>query len=136
MPYEVLSHTADTGIEANAPSHAELIDELATGMFALMADVDPCPPADRIEVETSASTREDMLVEILSELLYESEVRDVMPCGFTTTLLGPKHARITAGGVPLSDVEAIGPPIKAVTYHDVIVEERADHWFGRVYFDV
>lgn len=136
MPYRVLSHTADTGVEATASTCAGLIDELATGMFALVAHVDPCPGADRIEVEASASTLEDLVVDILSELLYESETRDVVPCGFNTTILGPRQARTSAFGAPLSGLEPTGPPIKAVTYHAVAVEERADHWFGRVYFDV
>ena len=136
MPYEILSHTADTGIEATGAGLAELIDELAKGMFALIATVDPCPAPRRIDVEVSAATPEDLVVDLLSDLLYESEIEDVMPCDFSTTMLGATHARVTAGGAPLSDVETTGPPIKAVTYHDLTVEERDDHWFGRVYFDV
>jgi SHS2 domain-containing protein len=33
-------------------------------------------------------------------------------------------------------VEPTGPPIKAVTYHAVVVEQREEDWLGRVYFDV
>ena len=105
-------------------------------MFALIATVDPCPSAGQIDIEISASTPEDLVVDLLSDLLYESEIADLMPCDFSTTMLGATQARTTASGVPLSDVETTGPPIKAVTYHDLTVEERGDHWFGRVYFDV
>lgn len=136
MPYEILSHTADTGIEATAPTCAGLIDELATGMFELMARVDPCPPTGGIEVEVNASTLEDLVVDLLSELLYESETRDMILCGFATTLEQPTRARTTASGVSVSEIASTGPAVKAVTYHDVTVEQRADHWFGRVYFDV
>lgn len=136
MPYEVLSHTADTGVEATAPTCAELIDEIATGMFALMALVDPCPSTGEVEVEAAASTLEDLVVDILSELLYESETRDMILCGFVTELVGTTRARTRADGVRLSEVEATGPAVKAVTYHDLMVEERAGQWFGRVYFDV
>lgn len=54
MPYKVLSHTADTGIEATAPSISALIDELATGMFELMTTVAPGAHAVGVEVEVKA----------------------------------------------------------------------------------
>ncbi|MEX0795488.1 MAG: archease [Acidimicrobiia bacterium] len=136
MPYEVLSHTADTGIEATAPSISALIEVLATGMFDLMATVAPGPHDVAIEVEVVAPTLEDLVVELLSELLYESEVQDLVLCEFETTMLGPTHARINARGVDISGVEVTGPPIKAVTYHAVVVDRREEDWLGRVYFDV
>ena len=138
VPYKVLSHTADTGIEATAPSISTLIDELATGMFDLMATEAPCPPdvGVEVEVEVVAPTLEDLVVELLSELLYESEVQDLVLCEFETTMLGPTHARINARGVDISGVEVTGPPIKAVTYHAVVVDRRGENWLGRVYFDV
>lgn len=82
MSYKVLSHTADTGIEATAPSLPTLINELATGMFGLMAAVATCPHDVGVEVEVSAPTMEDLVVELLSELLYESEVQDLVLCEF------------------------------------------------------
>ncbi len=136
MPYEILDHTADTGIEARASSLPGLIDELATGMFALVAVADPCPHDERIEVEVSAPTTEDLVVEVLSELLYEAEVEDLILCDFKTAAIDGNSVRVTAGGAPTSELDLVGPPIKAVTYHDVTVEQTADGWFGRVYFDV
>lgn len=136
MSFQILSHTADTGVEASADSLATLIDQLATGMFASMAPVDPCPPGQEIEIEVAAPTLEDLVVETLSELLYESETEDLMLCGFQTKILGPNRVRISAGGLPVSEVELSGPPIKAVTYHDLTVSERSDGWYARVYFDV
>lgn len=136
LPYEILAHTADTGLEATASSLPRLIDEMATGMFRLMAEVEPCPAIEPIEIEVAAPTAEDLVVEVLSELLYESEVEDLVLCGFKTTMVGKGRARVTASGAPTSDVDLAGPPIKAVTYHDVTVEKRDGAWYGRVYFDV
>lgn len=136
LAYKVLSHTADTGVEATAPSLAGLIDELATAMFELIAHVTPCPQEVSVEVEVNAPTPEDLVLEVLSEFLYESEAQDLMLCGFETTMLAPTHARVTAGGVDILRIEVTGPPIKAVTYHRLLVEEREDDWRARVYFDV
>ena len=136
MPYEILSHTADAGIEATAASLSGLIAELATGMFDLMAAVAPCPHDVVVEVKVNAPTLEDLVVELLSELLYESETQDLILCGFETTMLGATHARIACGGADIGEAEVTGPPIKAVTYHDVVVDQREEDWLGRVYFDV
>lgn len=136
LSYRILDHTADTGIEASADSLASLIDQLATGMFALMAPVEPCPEETTVEVEVAAPTLEDLIVDVLSELLYEAEINDLILCGFHTTLLGPTRARVKTGAVATSDVDLAGPPIKAVTYHDLTVSNTDGSWFGRVYFDV
>lgn len=136
MSYEILDHTADTGIEARASSLPALIEDLATGMFAIMAEPDPCPTDEAIAIEVSAPTEEDLVVEVLSELLYESEVEDLVLCGFNAKMTSSHRVEVRANGVPTSEVELSGPPIKAVTYHDVVVEESDGHWFAKVYFDV
>ena len=135
MPYEILSHTADTGVEATNSTFAGLIADLATGMFALMAE--PVAEGDlEVEVEMSATTPEDLVVDLLSELLYRSEVGAAHLGGFEVEPKGELDFVARARGVPLSQIESSGPPIKAVTYHQLSVEQTDDEWRGRVYFDV
>ncbi len=135
MPYVVLSHTADTGLEATAETLADLVRELATGMFGLMALTEPGAAHKWVEVSIAAPTPEELVVDALSELLYQSEVADVIFCAVEVEPAAD-GLTIKAGGVPVAEVDPTGPPIKAVTYHDLAVEERPEGWFGRVYFDV
>ncbi len=136
MPYTVLSHTADTGIEATAASFPELLRELATGMFDLMG----IPQADAVQqtiaVDVDSTSPAELVVDALSELLYQSEVEDLFLCLFDFASTGPAGVRITASGVSNTAVDLTGPPIKAVTYYDLTVEETDAGWRGRVYFDV
>jgi SHS2 domain-containing protein len=135
--YRVLSHTADTGIEATADSLAGLIAVLAVGMYRLMAGTEPFPARRWIELRVESATIEDLVVDTLSELLYHSETEDLVFCDVRVDLEpGGSTANVEAGGVPTDAIEPAGPPIKAVTYHDLAVERRADGWYGRVYFDV
>ncbi len=136
MTYTVLHHTADTGIEAFADSLGDLIRTLATGMFEIMAVIEPCKSEQVVAVEARANTVEDLVVNTLAELLYRSEVDDLFFCDFEVTAVDHTTARVEATGVPVGDVELTGPPIKAVTYHDVVVRESDEGWHGRVYFDV
>lgn len=137
MPHRVLAHTADTGIEATADSPATLIGELATGMFGLIATIGPRTAEQWIAMRVESPTIEDLVVDTLSELLYHSEVGDLLFCEFRIDM-EPDALVVTveAGGVPVHTVEPSGPPIKAVTYHGLIVEERDEGWYARVYFDV
>ena len=138
MSHRILSHTADTGVEASAPGLPALVAELAAGMFESMASLrqGPDAPAAEIEVEASALTPEDLVVDVLSELLYESEVEDLFLFDFRAEPVGRLAVRVRARGVPFTRVETTGPPIKAVTYHDVEVVDTPGSCRGRVYFDV
>jgi SHS2 domain-containing protein len=133
----VLDHTADTGIEATAGTFPELLRELAAGMFGLVASVPPSAAQRWVRVRVTASTREDLVVDSLSQLLLQSELEDLLFCDFRVVAdEGERSADIEAGGIPMTSVAAAGPPIKAVTYHSLLVERRGQEWYGRVYFDV
>ena len=132
----MLQHTADIGLEASAPSFAELLETLATGMFHLMADPPPGSTSVRLDITVDAESKEDLVVDLLSELLYQAEVGDVYLSEFLVDVVGFTRARVSAAGVDDAAVELTGAPIKAVTYHELAAEETATGWYGRVYFDV
>jgi SHS2 domain-containing protein len=136
VPYSILSHTADTGLAATAPSLSELIGDLADGMFALMASALPAEPRSSVEIHVVASSVEDLVIDVLSELLYRSEVDDVIFTDFSVEVGRGLDTRIVAQAVDLASSEPTGPPIKAVTYHDLSVVETNDGWEAVVYFDV
>lgn len=136
LPYTVLSHTADTGIEATATSFSELLCELATGMFALMGNPQPCTSDQVVEIDVESTSNEELVVDVLSELLYHSEVEDLFLCHFEVPAISRHRVRLSASGIATGDIDVTGPPIKAVTYHDVAAHQTANGWYGRVYFDV
>jgi SHS2 domain-containing protein len=131
-----LPHTADTGLEATADTFPHLIAELALGMFELMADIRDCPDDRSVDTTVEASSPEDLVVDVLSELLYLSETEGLHLCEFEVTVTGETSVWIEAAGIPTEDVEMTGPPIKVVTYHQLAVSETTDGWTATVYFDV
>lgn len=135
MGFRILSHTADTGIEATAPSFPDLLAELARGMFASMAVPSVDKPTRSVVIEVEAGSGDDLVVDALSELLYRSEIDDVLLHEFRVEG-STEMVTVEASGTPLRDTEQTGPPIKAVTYHDLVVEQRPEGWYARVYFDV
>lgn len=137
MSYRVIHHTADSGIEAEAGSLAALVAELAAGMFSLIAELEPAAADHWVELRVESPTLEDLVVDTLSELLYRSEVEDLVFCSFEVEeKSGELALTVRAGGVQSSSVEQAGAAVKAVTYHRLSVERRDRGWWARVYFDV
>lgn len=131
-----LAHTADTGLEASADTLPRLVEELALGMFELMAAVKDCPAGRSVDLTVQSRSTEDLVVDVLSELLYLSETEGLHFCEFEVTEIGDNDVLIDARGIPTEDVETTGPPIKAVTYHQLTVAETNEGWTATVYFDV
>ncbi|HKX75648.1 MAG TPA: archease [Acidimicrobiia bacterium] len=137
MSYRPLPHAADTGIEATADTLAGLIEQLGLGMFALMAPLPSAAAHRHLEFTVESGSLPDLVVDILSALLYQAEVEGLIICDLAVDLDEAKlGAGLRAGGVEAEEVELSGPPIKAVTYHQLAVEKTPAGWYGRVFFDV
>jgi len=136
LRYEVMSHTADTGILARGASLREVFENAAFAMFDLMYGTGDLVGEDRVEVEVEAATIEELLVDWLSTLLFEAETNDLAFCSFGIDTLDEGRLIGWASGESTVQMELVGPPVKAVTYHDLLIEEQAGRWSARVVFDV
>ena len=133
--YEVLAHTADTGIVAYGATLAEVFENAAFAMFDLMFDFPAEADSVSVQIEVAAPTLEDLLVDWLSMLLYEAESRDVAFRSFEVNVSEGQFSG-WARGMASDRLELIGPPVKAVTYHDLGVDKTLDGWKVQVIFDV
>ena len=147
MTYELRDHTADVAVETTADTLSALFAAVADGLTAASAESIPAA-GDRFELEVAAEGREALLFDYLDRLIYERDVRLVLPADHRCTVVepnegdgetetaGPGEWRLTASarGVPLDAVAA--REIKAVTYSEMALERRGDEWYAYVVFDV
>ena len=136
MRYQPLDHTADTGVVAYGVTVHELFENAGWGMFDLMFDLTDLDPIRDVPIIAAGDSFEELLVNWLSELLFAAEALDLAFCYFVVDRLEEGGVKGAAGGVPASGLELHGPPIKAVTYHDLAVVENPESWWARVVFDV
>jgi SHS2 domain-containing protein len=134
--YEPLDHTADTAIIAYGATLADLFENAAYGMFDTMVDLEEVPGPVSSPVVAAGDTVEELLVGWLSELLTEAETRDLVFSCFGIDRLEEGGVQGWASGSPIDTVALHGPPVKAVTYHDLAVVEIPDGYWARVVFDV
>jgi SHS2 domain-containing protein len=133
--YEIIDHTADTGIETGGDTLAEAIGNAAFGMFDLMYDLSSISAETSVTFDVAAASPPELLVDVLSELLLRSETDDLVFTEFRVSERGMR-ATVTAAGASIQGLELRGPPIKAVTYHDLRCEPTGDGWKIRLIFDV
>lgn len=134
--YRELSHTADTGIETEAGSLPEVISAAARAMFHLMYGGIEGEATRQLTFEVRAPTCEELLYDVLAELLWRSEAEEVAVSEIRVEVEDAYRARVEARGAPFDEVELAGPPIKAVTYHDLVCRRCDGDWYARVVFDV
>jgi SHS2 domain-containing protein len=145
VTFHLRDHTADVAVEADAPTLSGVFAAVADGLTAAMCDDVPAPVDDDVTVSftVEAESREALLFDYLDQLIYERDVREVLPVDNEATVSsvqpsdGDGHSWRVEGrsrGVALSRVDA--REIKAVTYSEMRLEEGADGWEAYVVFDV
>jgi len=78
MSYELRDHTADVAVEATADTLSALFAAVADGLTAAGAEAVPAE-GDRFAVSVAAESREALLFDYLDRLIYERDVRLVLP---------------------------------------------------------
>jgi len=159
VTYELRDHTADVAVEATAPTLSAVFAAVADGLTAASCESVPETGGERFGLDETAESREALLFEYLDRLIYERDVRLVLPADHDCRVIPPDDANAatdadttanpdttTAGGgptwtveasaraVPLADVAA--REVKAVTYSEMALERRGAGWYAYVVFDV
>jgi SHS2 domain-containing protein len=136
MGYTIREHTADVAVEATGDTLGDAFAAVADGMAAAMCDSVPEDGA-RFSIAVTAEGREALLFDYLDEVIYERDVRAVLPVDNRAEVSRAKdewHLSGSARGVPLDAITA--RDLKAVTYSDMKIEKRDAEWYAYVVFDV
>lgn len=136
MSFELRDHTADVAVEATAPTLSGVFAAVADGLAAAHVEAVP-DDGERFGLELGAESREALLFDYLDRLIYERDVRDVLPVdnhAEVTQTDGAWRLAGSARGVPVSAIDA--REVKAVTYSEMALEETPDGWRAYVVFDV
>jgi SHS2 domain-containing protein len=134
--YEVINHTADTGIKAYGDTLPELFLNAAYGMRDVMVDPGTVRPVRQLNVQVDGNSVEELLVGWLNDLVYLFDTRGLVPSSFKILELEKQHLMAEVHGEHYDDqVHELRTSIKAVTYHMIAVRKN-DGWSATVIFDV
>ena len=143
--FELLPHMADMKLRVYGKDLSALFAHAVIGMFqSIRPHVPDCEvvhgrvvckelPISR-EVDLTASQVSLLLVDFLSQALYLSDVYNEAYFDVQIHEISPTHISATLQGVAIKGFESV--EIKAVTYHDLVVEAVADGWQAEIVFDI
>ncbi|MFD1635030.1 archease [Haloplanus ruber] len=136
MSFELRPHTADVAVASRGGTLGEAFAAAADGLAAAMCDEIP-ETGERFSLTVRAEGREALLFDYLDRLIYERDVRGVLPVDNEATVReadGEWTVEASARGVPLGAIAA--RDVKAVTYSEMRVERVDDGWETYVVLDV
>ncbi len=136
MSFELRAHTADVAVAATGATLDGTFGAVADGLAAAMCEAIP-DDGNRFGFTVVAENREALLYEYLAEVIYQRDVRGVLPVENRTSVRqdGDEwQLDASARGVPLAAVDA--REVKAVTYSEMRIEECEEGWRAYVVFDV
>lgn len=136
--FEILEHTADVGIRAEAVDLPGVFEQATLGLLDIVGTWAPGrEETEHVDVAIEADDAGALLVDWLGEVVYVGDSRDAV---VTSLAMGEVTEERAAGrlGIAPRDEAAYegGTQVKAITYHRLSVEQGADGWSATVYVDV
>jgi protein archease len=137
QPFRVLEHTADVGFEAFGRTLEEVYANAARALTDLIVDLDAVRPAEEVKIEVEGSDAPSLLVNWLSELLYRFDADRWLFRDFELARLSDRALDARARGEKFDpERHGIKLMVKAITYHQLALDETADGWRAQVYVDI
>jgi len=135
--YEVFDHTADLGLRITAASIDELFVEAAHGLLSVLVDnPEDVRPENETSFEIEGNEKDYLLFDWLSELIYRFETDGQLFSQFDVTVT-ETGLKATARGEPADQSRhRLAHEVKAVTYHQLEVEETKEGWRAQLIVDI
>lgn len=135
--FELLEHTADVGFRATADTLPELFEAAAEALVSTAIEVDNVDPRESYPIIAQGGSRETLLVNWLSEVLYQLDGERRAMRRFKVEELTAERVSGRAFGEPRDAARHAGRLIvKGVTYHQLKVEETPAGCVCEVYLDI
>lgn len=135
--FRLLAHTADMGIEATGNSRAEVFVAAANGLKEMIFGDTPVMPRQGTPVSLDSGDVGELLVAWLGEILYLFEVRGLVPAEFVISEISEKALCGEVRGEPFDPKRhPVEREVKAITYHQLYVQQEAQGWRAKVYVDL
>lgn len=136
-PFEILDHTADVRLRARGATPAEVCEQAAHGLMALLVAPETVQGREEECIAVDGDDAVDLLIRWLHELLFRFDARRRVFADIRVTDLSEWRLKAVLRG------EAFDPrrhkprqEIKAVTYHGARFERAGDGWVAEVLFDL
>lgn len=135
--YETFDHTADLGLRIRTADLNALFAEAGLALLAaIVENPDAVRPERRLDVSMPADDLEYLLFDWLKTLLYHFEVERLLCVRFDVRVDDTGLTATAWGEVFDPARHEPAHEVKAITYHDLNVEQTPDGWLAEVIVDI
>jgi SHS2 domain-containing protein len=135
--YTLLDHTADLGIMVRGTDLKDLFESAGRALMHLMVRAATPGKTTSMKISVSGEDLADLLIRWLGEILYLFAGENLVVTSIRLDSISSSHLE---GSLETATFEPefheILREIKAVTYHQIQVTEKANGWEAKVIFDV
>ena len=135
--FRVLEHTADIGFEAFGATREDVFANAARALVNLSVDLESISSRDEREIQVQGDDPPSLLVNWLSEVLYCFDAEGWVFRDFSFEAFSDRSLTATARGEKFDAARhAVKLMVKAITYHQLVLEPTAQGWRAQVYVDI
>jgi SHS2 domain-containing protein len=135
--YTLLDHTADLGIKIRGSDLRDLFETAGRALMDLVVTGDLSGKSTSLPLTISGEDLADLMVRWLGEILYLLEVENIVVTSPHLKSISSSRLEAVLETIPFDpNAHEILTEIKAVTYHQIQVARKDDHWEATVIFDI
>jgi SHS2 domain-containing protein len=135
--YRLLEHPADVGIEAAGRTLKDAFEYAALGLTSVIVERSSVDSSEQRFITLQGFDPENLLVRWLSEIIYLYDGEDFLLSDVTITHLEDGDLAATLAGEHLNeDKHKLRMDVKAITYHQLSIEQLPEGFVIRVYLDI
>jgi SHS2 domain-containing protein len=135
--YETFEHTADLGLRVRAADLPTLLAEAGKGLASMIvANLEEVRLVEQRKIEIDGSDRDYLVFDWLSELLYVYETQHLVVRDFQVQLTEHGLTANARGEKLDPQRHVLDHEVKAITYHQLKLEQTSDGWLLEVIVDI
>jgi SHS2 domain-containing protein len=135
-PFDVLEHPADIGFRAFGNDLPELFANAAMALLSIAGDPEAAEAREEYRMAVESGDRECLMVDWLSEVLYWFDGKRIAFRDFAVAVTDSGLQAVGRGEPRDPERHQARLIVKAVTYHQLKVEQRGGLWVAEVYLDI
>jgi len=128
IKFEPFETTADVGLRVYGKNPVELFENASKGMFSLIFEPFQLQNFVIKNIEIEGDNPEDIIVSLLSELIYLLETQNFVLSNLKGREINPKKYTFTLEGESYNkEKHSFLMQIKAVTFHNLKIKKEKDN---------
>lgn len=135
--YQILEHPSDLGFETWGDTLSDVFRQAVLALVSVIADPGSIGRDDRRPVELEASDHEQLLVRLLSEVLFCLDAEHFLPAQLVINEMRGTSIKGVFVGEKIDPVKhALRLDVKAITYHQIAITTKGGVTRARIFVDI